>query len=285
MKRDTIFYKLFQQSPTAIFELLPNAPANASSYRFDSVAVKEPKFEIDGVFLPPEDEKGIVFFCEVQFQEDKKLCERAFAEAFLYFYRNRDRFSDWEIILIYPNRNTEQKDLHPYRNLINSDQVHRVYLNELGDIRQLPTWIALMVLATLSKSKAPEEARYLLSRSEQEVSPPERRVIMEVVASIISYRFEQLSRQEIEKMLDITLKGTRVYRDISKETLVRTVSRQLKKRFGDLASDTQIDIEQLSLPALEDLSDALLDFKNQVDLQTWLTSQKSRQVLSPDAES
>ncbi len=32
------------------------------TYRFDSVAVKEPRFEIDGVFLPPESEPGIVYF-------------------------------------------------------------------------------------------------------------------------------------------------------------------------------------------------------------------------------
>ena len=51
MRRDSIFYKLFQQSPSLLFELLTNPPANADEYRFDSVAVKEPKFEIDGVFL------------------------------------------------------------------------------------------------------------------------------------------------------------------------------------------------------------------------------------------
>ncbi len=54
MRRDSIFYKLFQQSPSLLFELLTNPPINAYTYRFDCVAVKEPKFEIDGVFLPPE---------------------------------------------------------------------------------------------------------------------------------------------------------------------------------------------------------------------------------------
>ena len=74
MQRDSIFYKLFQQSPTLLFEILTNSPINAENYRFDSVAVKEPKFEIDGVFLPPENEAaGIVYFCEVQFQKDEQL--------------------------------------------------------------------------------------------------------------------------------------------------------------------------------------------------------------------
>jgi predicted transposase YdaD len=54
MRRDSIFYALFQRSPSLLFELLENLPERSQQYRFESVAVKEPKFEIDGVFLPPE---------------------------------------------------------------------------------------------------------------------------------------------------------------------------------------------------------------------------------------
>ena len=63
MRRDSIFYRLFQQSPFLLFDLLPTAPPNAAAYRFESVAVKEPKFEIDGVFLPPAPTAGVVYFC------------------------------------------------------------------------------------------------------------------------------------------------------------------------------------------------------------------------------
>ncbi|WP_237088392.1 Rpn family recombination-promoting nuclease/putative transposase, partial [Nostoc sp. PCC 7120 = FACHB-418] len=104
MRRDSIFYKLFQQSPSLLFELLTNPPTNADEYIFDSVAVKEPKFEIDGVFLPPQNQSpGVVYFCEVQFQKDERLYERVFAESWLYFYRNRDRFSNLQIVIIYPS--------------------------------------------------------------------------------------------------------------------------------------------------------------------------------------
>jgi predicted transposase YdaD len=37
MKRDSIFYKIFVQSPTLLFELVPDPPDNAERYRFDSV--------------------------------------------------------------------------------------------------------------------------------------------------------------------------------------------------------------------------------------------------------
>ena len=115
MRRDSIFYQLFQQSPALLFELLDHPPANAQGYRFDSVAVKEPRFEIDGVFLLPEsDSPGVVYFCEVQFQKDEQLYERLFGESFLYFYRNRERFSDWQAIIIYPSQTTEQSCTLPY---------------------------------------------------------------------------------------------------------------------------------------------------------------------------
>lgn len=283
MRRDSIFYKLFQQYPSLLFQLLENPPANADEYRFDSVAVKEPKFEIDGVFLPPETENpGAVYFCEVQFQKDEKLYERVFAESALYFYRNRDRFSDWQAVIIYPSRNTEQSDIYPHRTLLNGEQVHRIYLDELGDIQQLPVWVGLMVLTTLEESQAPAAARYLLTRTKQEIPTPSNQVIIEMITTIISYKFENLTRSEAEAMLGITLKETRLYRDIKEEgreegaeqATVNLVMRQLTKRFGELSAERRAEISDLPLSVLEDLSEALLDFTSLADLETWLTEVK-----------
>ncbi|MBW4512308.1 MAG: Rpn family recombination-promoting nuclease/putative transposase [Scytonematopsis contorta HA4267-MV1] len=287
MRRDSIFYKLFQQSPTLLFELLSTPPENASGYRFDSVAVKEPKFEIDGVFLPPETEgRGIVYFCEVQFQTDEQLYERLFAESHLYFYRNRSRFSDWQAVVIYPSRNIEQSDTYPHRTLLNGEQVYRVYLNELGDIRKLPLGLALMLLTTVKESQAPEEARYLLSRSSQEQpQAANRAIILDMVTTIMVYKFEQLSRREVESMLGITLQETRVYQEIKEEgrelgleegreeATVKLIVRQLTRRFGELSEEMRLQISSLPMPVLENLSEALLDFTSLADLQAWLQAQ------------
>ncbi|MBN3925859.1 Rpn family recombination-promoting nuclease/putative transposase [Nostoc sp. NMS4] len=286
MRRDTIFYKLFQQSPTLLFELLTNPPINAKAYRFDSVAVKEPKFEIDGVFLPPENAgAGIVYFCEVQFQKDEQLYERVFAESFLYFYRNRARFNDWQAVIIYPSRGIEQSDIHPHRSLLNGNQVHRVYLDELGDIRQLPLWVALMVLTTVAEEQAPQEARYLLERSSVEQSETASRAIIEMITTIMVYKFEQLSQRDVEQMLGITLQQTRVYREIKEEgrsegrsegrqeEAANLIIRQLTKRFRqEFSEEIRSSIYALPLPVLEDLSEALLDFTSVADLQAWLNN-------------
>ncbi len=281
MRRDSIFYKLFQQYPNLLFTLLTNPPENADEYRFDSVAVKEPKFEIDGVFLPPESENpGVVYFCEVQFQKDERLYERVFAECYLYFYRNRDRFSNFQVVIIYPSRNLEQSDILPYENLLNSPQVNRIYLDELGDIRQLPLWVALMVLTTLEDEQATQGARYLLARNQQEQPQPANRAIIELIVTIMVYKFENKSQREVEEMLGITLKETRVYREIKeegREAEARSlILRLLNRRVGELPEDVRQQIEILSLSELENLGEALLDFSNMPDLQAWLEENTSR---------
>lgn len=274
MKRDSIFYKLFQQSPSALFDLLKVPPANANSYSFDCVAVKESKFEIDGVFLPPEGEgRGIVYFCEAQFQKDEMLYERLVSEATLYFYRNREKFSNWRAIVIYPSKGVEQSDLLPHEELLKSGKIHRVYLNKLGNIRKLPIWVALMVLTAKSEKTAPEEARYLLSRSQQEPEPLSG-AIMEMVTSIMVNKFEKLSRKDIDTMLGITLKQTRVYQEAQEEGTANLIFLQLNTRFGqELSEEVCEQIQSLPLPTLQRLGQALLNFTSLADLESWLKAQ------------
>ena len=295
MRRDSIFYKLFQEAPTLLFELLEESPSNAEQYRFDSVAVKEPKFEIDGVFLPPDADPGVVYFCEVQFQRDELLYERLFGESFLYFYRNRQRFTDWEAVVIYPSRSTEQSETHPYRALLNSNQVHRVYLDELGDIEQLPLGVALMALTTIDEASTPEVARLLLARSQREESEAASRAIIEMLTTILVYKFTSLNRREAEAMLGITLEETRFYREAKEEgreqgieqgieqgraqgraqegraLILRQLNRRLlNRRVGTLPESITTRIADLSIEQIETLAEELLDFQSIEDLEVWL---------------
>nr|WP_255353264.1 DUF2887 domain-containing protein [Planktothricoides sp. SR001] len=173
----------------------------------------------------------------------------------------------------------EQSDTHPYRALLNSDQVHRVYLNELGEIRQLPIGIALMVLTILKEEQTPEEARYLLDRVQREV--PEQktnRAIIDTIATILLYKFTNLTRREVEAMLGMQLQETRVYREAKEEgreegrqqEAVNLLLRQLSRRCGNLSDELTQRLSNLPLSVLEDLSEALLDFSSLDDLLAWL---------------
>jgi predicted transposase/invertase (TIGR01784 family) len=281
MRRDSIFFRLFQQFPTLLFELVDDPPENATRYRFDSVAVKETKFEIDGVFLPPSGRKGIVYFCEIQFQPDKQLYERLWSESSRYFYQNRKRFSDWQAVVVYPRRSMEQKDLHPHRSLLHGGQVHRVYLDELGEIEALPLGLASMVLTTKTKRSMPKAAKALVNRAKQEVAnPEEKRAIINMVSTIMVHQFTNLSRQEVDVMLGIRLEETRVYQEAKEEgreegrgegqkaLLLRLLNRRMGKK---LPKRLNTLVERLSSTQLERLGDALFDFESIADLESWLT--------------
>jgi predicted transposase YdaD len=102
--------------------------------------------------------------------------------------------------------------------------------------------------------------------------PAQSRVIMDMIVTIIAYRFGQITRREVERMLDITFEETKVYQEIKAEGEANVILRQLKKRFGTLAEDTRVLISALPLSALEELSEALLDFSDITDLQSWLAN-------------
>ncbi|MEB3230839.1 MAG: Rpn family recombination-promoting nuclease/putative transposase [Leptolyngbyaceae bacterium] len=282
MRRDTLFYRLFSQSPTLLFDLLTSPPTNASAYRFESVAVKEPTFEIDGVFLPPGNSNNkTVYFCEVQFQKDEQLYERLFSELFLYFYRQRAAFDDWQAVVIYPRRSLEQRLTLPYDPLLNSDKVHRIYLNELTNPLELSIGVELLKLTTCTEKQAPIAARELIARAQQEEPGIRQAAIIELITTIMVYRFTNKSRQEVEAMLDLTLQETRFYRDVKEEGreegreegMRSLILRQLNHRFGALPEVVVNGVNGLSLEALDTLAEALLDFDSIDEAVSWLSAQ------------
>ncbi len=153
MRRDTIFYQLFVQSPALLFDLIPNPPANTSGYTFNSVEVKETSFRIDGVFLPP-DSSGNVYFCEVQFQQDPLLYERLDSEIGIYAYRFREKFYDWRAVVIYPSRSIEQEEVVIISEFLASGRITRIYLDELSNAEPMPIGLKLMLLTTLPDDRA-----------------------------------------------------------------------------------------------------------------------------------
>jgi predicted transposase/invertase (TIGR01784 family) len=148
MRRDSIFYQLFRQSPALLFELLPQPPTRAQEYIFEAIEIKETGFRIDGVFLPPEP-SGIVYFCEVQFQLDELLYERMNSEIGIYVYRHREQLSNWQAVVIYPSRNVEQSRIDTVQEILASGRIQRVYLDELGEVETIPIGLGVMVLTTL----------------------------------------------------------------------------------------------------------------------------------------
>jgi predicted transposase/invertase (TIGR01784 family) len=287
MRRDTIFFQLFQQSPTLLFELLPQPPERADEYIFDSVEVKETSFRMDGVFLPP-DSSGVIYVCEVQFQLDPLFYERLVGEIGIYTYRNRERFANWQAVVIYPSRSVEQLRLDTVQDLIASGRIIRVFLDELGLVEELPIGLGLMVLTTLDGDLATAEARRLIGQADGS------RDIISLISTIVLYKFSTLSRNEVDLMLGIELQQTRVYQDALAEGRVEgrvegriegearglergrmeegrgLVLRLLTRKLGNITPEMQLLVNGLSIDRVESLGEALLDFTQMDDLINWL---------------
>jgi len=308
VKTDSLFYLLFQLAPPLFFDLI-GVPDQGQGYRFESVEVKEAAFRIDGVFLPPEGATDQpVYFVEVQFQRDRQIYRRLFAEIFL-FLQKHPQINRWRSVVIFPRASLEPDDEIAYGLLLNSDYCQRVYLDQLPDHPSVS--LGLVQLMVTPANQAAERARQLMSQAA--TSPPpilDLNRIIELVETILVYKFPQQSREEITAMLGISaLKQTRVFQEFyedgqrdgleqgrqegrqegleegrqagleagrqegleegrQRESLA-LVQRQLRRRLGDLPEVWRDRLATLGLSPLEELAEALLDFQSLADLQDW----------------
>ena len=153
MKTDTLFYSLFQEFPSIFFELIGRPFEDANAYQFSSVELKQTALRIDGLFLPvPDSPERPIYFVEVQFQKDPKLYSRLFSEIFLYLHQSVPT-KDWCAVVVYPRRSLEPTEIVPYRTLLASEQVQRVYLNELGEAADESLGIGIVQLVVERKAR------------------------------------------------------------------------------------------------------------------------------------
>ncbi len=165
MKTDSLFYRIFQASPSILFELLGQSPDLALGYQFQSVEIKQIAFRLDGVLLPAADAQDqTVWFIEAQMQYDAIFYQRFFAEIYLYLDLH-PKTVDWQAIVIFPDRSIEPKNRHLYRSNLNSNQVHRVYLEDFSAISTESVGIGLMQLIVADTLDAISKAKELLTKT------------------------------------------------------------------------------------------------------------------------
>nr|WP_317615906.1 DUF4351 domain-containing protein [Nostoc sp. 'Peltigera membranacea cyanobiont' 213] len=88
---------------------------------------------------------------------------------------------------------------------------------------------------------------------------------VEILAGL---RFEKdLVRQFLRE--DI-MKESVIYQDIVQKEAFKLISRQLRRRFGDIDASLVEQVRNLSAEQLEELGEALLDFSEVADLIAWL---------------
>ncbi len=101
---------------------------------------------------------------------------------------------------------------------LNSDQVQRIYLDELGTPNTLPIGINLMQLTIASEKAMAKQARLLIERVQlEEIGTLPKNEIIDIITTIAVYKFSSLSREEVEDMLGLSLEQTRIYKEAKAE--------------------------------------------------------------------
>jgi predicted transposase YdaD len=149
----------------------------------------------------------------------------------------------------------------------------------------------LIELIISKEAQAPELVKTLLSRTKTEVkNDREKQGIIGLLETVLLSKFSQLSRQEIETMFFVNdIKQTRVYQEAKQEGIeegrqegrqegkkdaaTNLLLRILSKRFRKLGDGYTQNIKSLNIEQLEKLGEALLDFTDVNDLETWLKSE------------
>lgn len=100
----------------------------------------------------------------------------------------------------------------------------------------------------------------------------ERQNIAGCVEILAGLRFDKdLVRQFLRE--DI-MKESVIYQDIVQKEAFKLISRQLKRRFGDIDGSLVEQVRNLSAEQLEELGEELLDFSEIADLLVWLEQQE-----------
>lgn len=267
MKTDSIFYRLFQRFPGIFFELIDRSPAEASSYNFTSVEVKQLAFRLDGLFLPkPNSADNPFYVVEVQFQPDDDFYYRLFAELCIYL-RQYKPAHPWRVVVIYPSRRVEREQSLQFAEILAIHRVRRIYLDELGEGAESSLGVGVVKLVIEAEDTAVERARNLIAQAQQQLTDEAvRRDIIDLIELIIVYKLPQKTRKEIEQMFGLSeFKQTKFYQEAFQEG----------EQIGEQRGEQQAKLE--AIPRLIQLGLSLEQIARALELPLEVVQQAAQQ--------
>jgi predicted transposase/invertase (TIGR01784 family) len=217
MTTDPLFYRLFQDVPEMFFLLLglprQTARETAARYEFKAVEYKETSHRADGVFLPRQEGEPI-YFVEVQYYRKPAIYADLLAKAYTHLKQN-DPAQEFCAVVLFAERSLEPSQLRPYQALIDSGQLRRYYLDEMVEQAGGPLELSVLFLIRENEVEAPRKASDLIARVKAQVDEVGlRRVLIELIETVIIYKLPQLTREEVQAMLHVDdVRNTRVYQE------------------------------------------------------------------------
>ncbi|MEH2300942.1 MAG: DUF2887 domain-containing protein [Nostoc sp.] len=129
----------------------------------------------------------------------------------------------------------------------------RFYLDELDGAPDDSLGIGIVRLVIESGNKAGEFAKTLINKAKEELTDTLiQRKVLEFIETIVVYKFPNLSREEIETMLNLNLlKQTKVYQEAKEEGKLETkfkmipILLELGLSVQQIAERLELDVEEV----------------------------------------
>jgi len=253
MKRDPLFFRLFKELPGCFFQLVGRAQRDAQRYTLEAIEYKATSVRLDGVFRPLQPRDDPAYLWEAQFYASEKVYANLLSKIGR-FLEHGNAQQDWVAVVIYPNRELEQKNLRPYRCLLESDQMVRIYLNELPPAPPDQFEMGILELIAAEPETALKKAQAMVPRLRVSKQPRQfQRTLLQFIETVIVHQLPTWSREEIEKMLRVTdVSQTRVFQEALQEGLEKGREEGLEKgREEGLEKGREEGIESVALRLLK----------------------------------
>ncbi|MBF2017481.1 MAG: DUF4351 domain-containing protein [Rivularia sp. T60_A2020_040] len=133
---------------------------------------------------------------------------------------------------------------------------------------------ALLPLATLTQTTSPQKLLSQIAQSVARISDRGTRQNIAAYTEILAgLRFEKnLIRQLLSE--DIMQESV-IFQDIVQKEAFKIINRQLNRRFNQIETSLIERVRELSAEQIENLGEALFDFTDTSDLETWLNQQEN----------
>jgi predicted transposase/invertase (TIGR01784 family) len=171
------------------------------------------------------------------------------------FYRLFQIRPPWRVVVIYSSRSVEKEAFFQFGDLLALNRVTCIYLDELPETASSPLGIQLVKLIIAEGREIAERARKLWQQAAEAIEDSQlQKDIIDLIESIVVYKFPKRTRQEIAAMFGVEdLKQTRFYQEVFAE------GKQEGKQEGKLEAVSRMVEAGIDLETIAQCLDLPLD--------------------------
>ena len=249
MKTDELFYELFRFSPESLLELIQLEVRGV--YRFESITVKSTEKRFDGYFKNL-DTTGPDIFLEVQGYRDPNIYWRLFREICAFHEQQENGHRPFAAVILFIDIALDPGN--PPLVPAPPNQMLRCDLVEcLKGIRNNATPLVVLKPLTLSnKGDLPEAVGEWKAGIDAMALPKARRkALEELLEYAILQRFQNLTLEEVRKMIQLTpLEESVAVKELIQQGLEKGLERGVKK--GQMIGQIQLIQRILKMPQADE---------------------------------